>query len=102
MRPSRDGRHPRIRGLRYLFVLFSHPSWIYANLVRASSTIFHRAIAIHGEANMALPADTPHPANLYPLKFYPPGSEVPVWMLAHMADVEEDEEAGAERVVGLV
>ncbi|KAJ7800455.1 hypothetical protein B0H14DRAFT_2899425 [Mycena olivaceomarginata] len=48
------------------------------------------------------PPTPPHPANLYPLKFYPPGSEVPVWMLAHMADVEQDEEAGAERAVGLV
>ncbi|KAJ7310047.1 hypothetical protein DFH08DRAFT_1088206 [Mycena albidolilacea] len=73
---------------------------IFGILVRASWTIFHRAIAIHGEANMALPADTPHPANLYPLKFYPPGSEVPVWMLAHMADVEQD--ADAEGAVGLV
>ncbi|KAJ7744300.1 hypothetical protein B0H14DRAFT_2986882, partial [Mycena olivaceomarginata] len=42
---------------------------IFGILVRTSWTIFHRAIAIHGEANMALPADTPHPANLYPLKF---------------------------------
>ncbi|KAJ7789039.1 hypothetical protein B0H14DRAFT_2946175 [Mycena olivaceomarginata] len=75
---------------------------IFGILVRAAWTIFHRAIAIHGEANMALPTDTPHPANLYPLKFHPPGSEVPVWMLVHMADVEQDEEAGAERAVGLV
>ncbi|KAJ7789035.1 hypothetical protein B0H14DRAFT_2946144 [Mycena olivaceomarginata] len=77
---------------------------IFGILVRASWTIFHRATAIHGEADMALPADTPHPANLYPLKFYPPGSEVPVWMLAHMADIEQDEEvdADADSAVGLV
>ncbi|KAF7363093.1 hypothetical protein MVEN_00661700 [Mycena venus] len=75
---------------------------IFGVLVRASWTIFHRAIAIHGEANMALPVDIPHPANFYPFKFYPPGSEVPVWMLAHMADVERDEQTEAEGAVGLV
>jgi hypothetical protein len=83
-------------------LIVNHTIIYLVSVVRASWTIFHRAIGIHGEANMALPADTPHPANLYPLRFYPPGSEVPVWMLAHMADVEQDEEAGAERAVGLV
>jgi hypothetical protein len=74
-------------------LIVNHIIIYLVSVVRASWTIFHRAIAIHGEADMALPADTPHPANLYPLKFYPPGSEVPVWMLAHMADVEQDADA---------
>ncbi|KAJ7837838.1 hypothetical protein B0H13DRAFT_2104867 [Mycena leptocephala] len=69
------------------------PFAIFATLMRASWTVYHRAIALHGEANVSLPPDIPHPANFFPFRFYPPGHEVPLWMLAHIADTERDEEA---------
>lgn len=50
---------------------------------------------------VALPSGLPHPANFFPFRNYPAGSEVPVWMLAHIADTERDESEG-ENAVGLV
>ncbi|KAJ7123604.1 hypothetical protein C8R44DRAFT_875790 [Mycena epipterygia] len=74
---------------------------IFATLTCASWTVYHRATAIHGEeVNIALPPGIPHPANFYPFKRYPPGSEVPVWMLAHIAETESDD--GTKRGVELV
>jgi hypothetical protein len=55
-----------------------------------------------GETEIPLPSDVPHPANIFPFQFYPPGYKVPVWMLAHIADIERDEEEGEEGAVGLV
>jgi hypothetical protein len=64
-------------------------------VIVASWTVYHRATALHGEAEMRLSADgTPHPANCFPFKSYPP-----VWMLAHIADTERRE---GEEVVGAV
>jgi hypothetical protein len=75
---------------------------------RASSTLYHRAIAIHGEADTVLPPGIPHPAlppgiplsvaNSFLSKAYGPGSKVPVWMLAHIADTERDEDEGKPAV----
>jgi len=76
---------------------------IFATLIVASWTVYHRAVALHGESEIPLPADgTPHPANFFPFKFYPPGSDVPLWMLAHIADTECGEEEEVEGAVGLV
>ncbi|KAJ7671358.1 hypothetical protein DFH06DRAFT_1320145 [Mycena polygramma] len=79
------------------------PVIIFATLVRASWTVFHRATAIHGEDSIPLPHGIPHPANFWPFKAYPPGYEVPRWMLAHIADTErDDEEESAKNSVELV
>ncbi|KAJ7693820.1 hypothetical protein B0H17DRAFT_1199514 [Mycena rosella] len=75
------------------------PVVILASLLCASWTVYHRAVAIHGEAEIPLPAETAHPANFWPTK-YPPGSNVPVWMLAHIAETECD--SGAKSVVELI
>ncbi|KAJ7259135.1 hypothetical protein B0H12DRAFT_427520 [Mycena haematopus] len=67
------------------------------SVMRASWTVFHRAVAVHGEeASIALPAGVPHPATFFPFKVYPPGYPAPLWMLAHMADIERDEESESD------
>ncbi|KAJ6454184.1 hypothetical protein C8R45DRAFT_1112124 [Mycena sanguinolenta] len=85
---------------------FVLPFVIFATLMRGSWTVYHRAVAVHGEeeeASIALPPGIPHPANFFPFKVYPPGSQVPLWMLAHMADIERNEEPeGEAEAVGLL
>ncbi|KAJ7464871.1 hypothetical protein B0H11DRAFT_2050185, partial [Mycena galericulata] len=66
---------------------------IFVSLFCASWTVFHRAVALHGEAEIALPPGIPHPANFFPFQMYPQGSTVPLWMLAHIADTERESEA---------
>ncbi|KAJ7339080.1 hypothetical protein DFH08DRAFT_1082553 [Mycena albidolilacea] len=79
------------------------PFAIFATLIRASWTIYHRSTALHGEhVAVALPSGVPHPANFFPFRNYPAGSEVPVWMLVHIADTERDESEEGENAVGLV
>ncbi|KAJ6543939.1 hypothetical protein B0H19DRAFT_291357 [Mycena capillaripes] len=68
------------------------PFAILGTLLAASYTMHERAIALHGEESIPLPAGIEHPANFW-RKRYPPGHELPLWMLAHMADVELGEEA---------
>ncbi|KAJ7122294.1 hypothetical protein C8R44DRAFT_981471 [Mycena epipterygia] len=67
------------------------PFAIFGSLISISWTIFHRAVAVHGEADIVLPEGIPHPANFW-LRKYPAGSDVPVWMLAHVSDMERDAE----------
>ncbi|KAJ7229169.1 hypothetical protein GGX14DRAFT_555209 [Mycena pura] len=82
-------------------VYFILPLLMFATLLRASWTVYHRAVAVHGEESIPLPPGIPHPANFFPFKTYPPGHEVPLWMLAHIADTERDEKADSERAVAL-
>jgi hypothetical protein len=96
-----------VLNLRYLCVLF-HCICILAEtlrppVIRASWAVYHRSTALHGEhAAVAYPSGVPHPANFFPFRNYPAGSEVPVWMLAHIADTERDESEEGENAVGLV
>ncbi|KAJ7445611.1 hypothetical protein FB451DRAFT_793272 [Mycena latifolia] len=60
------------------------PLAIFATLIRASWTVFHRAVALHGEANVSLPPGMPHPANFFWVKTHAPetGSLCGCWLIS--------------------
>ncbi|KAJ6578714.1 hypothetical protein DFH09DRAFT_1310689 [Mycena vulgaris] len=77
------------------------PVAILTSLTCGCWTVYHRAVAIHGETEIVLPADTPHPAN-FGARRYPAGSQVPLWMLAHVAETERVNDEEARNPVALV
>ncbi|KAJ6582725.1 hypothetical protein DFH09DRAFT_1145780 [Mycena vulgaris] len=69
------------------------PIAIVVTLTCASRSMYYRAVSRYGTENVPLPAHMPHPANFFPFQTYPPGSELPAWMLAHIAEIESDDAA---------